>query len=254
MPIYKAAAGAFATAVTLEQVMALDPAVLAGITLCITDYNGTYATSDGVRWNLGRISTTWVERPAANLVPVNTELCVLDLNNNVFFSDGTKWRPVNGKCVIANRWGKQALPISVLTNITAGSFGQNVLLPAGLLQENSRIVVSVVGRHAAAYTGSFRVALGATGISPADPAMWDLSMSATANQDIRGYNEAVFSGALNSFLTPNWLGVQTSGTDAAADRTIESYSTNDLLVSFNIANGNVADTYSLYGYTVELIA
>lgn len=244
------------TSVTLAQLIAESPvAAKAGAVRQVTDYGGTIAVSDGVRWRLERLYTTWVNKPEASLVPAGTDLRVTDLNNAIFISDGTNWLPRG----VQNLYHKNSLlaaPLTTLSGVTAGLFAiPECKIPAGLLIPNSKLVIQVTARKttgiavatASVYLGSAK--------NSSDQIICGVSMGSGASTDL-AINSAAKVSSKTAFLTQTWFGEgSTTGSSSSlqADRGGGTFNAdNDMYVSIGISSASESDTFILTSLRVSI--
>ena len=128
----------------LAQAMAINPATLQpGTPVRITDFGGTIAITDGVRWRLERLYLAWGGLPSALLVPVGTEASITDCGGAIAVAGVAGWvfRPVeifNSGAVVQNS--------TIGSEVTAYS----ATIPAGLMGTKGTCVVeSFVAAQAA---------------------------------------------------------------------------------------------------------
>lgn len=241
----------------------LPPAIglLTGTAFEITDYGGNIATVVNGVWRFEYpFRITWSGRPAVGLVPIGTELQVTDYANQKFISDGTYWRPAQGKVLLAQKSRTTAAAIAVISNSATGQFtipGGNPKISGGMLIPGSKLRVeagTVKSGATAAYTMAAR--LGKNGITASDLALGSIGGAITSDAaGIRMDLVACFSTETNAFFrtgnTPP-MG-QTQGNMYMSSSTAID-TTADMYVTFDILNGNAADTYSLAFFSIWLEA
>ena len=244
------------TPVTLAQLIAESPvAAKAGAVRQVTDYGGTLAVSDGVRWRLERLYSTWDSKPAASLVPPGTDLRVTDLNNAIFVSDGTNWLP-RGVQNIYHKNSLLAAPLATLSGVTAGLFAiPECKIPAGLLIPNSKLTMQGGIRKTtgiAVSTGN--IYLGSAK-NPSDQSICGFVIGSGANTDLL-MNSAAKVVSKTSFLSQNWLGEgSTSGSSSSVqvDKVGGNFNTdNNMYVSIGISSASASDTFILTSLRVSI--
>jgi hypothetical protein len=229
----------------------------AGSVAIVTDYGGTIAVSDGVRWRLERLYSTWDNKPAANLVPSGTDLRVIDLNNAIFVSDGTNWLP-RGVQNIYHKNSLLAAPLATLSGVTAGLFAiPECKIPAGLLMPNSRLGIQATARKTtgiAAATASIYIG---SAKNSSDPIICGVYMSSGVGMDL-AINSAAKVVSKTAFLTQTWLGEgSTSGSNSSVqvDKVGGNFNAdNNMYVSIGISGASASDTFLLTSLRVSIEA
>lgn len=239
---------------TLAQLMSIDPAsVRAGTSFLITDYGVTIAESDGTKWRLGWLYSTWGSKPEASLVPPGTDLRATDLNNARFFSDGVNWRPV-GKQTIYHKNGLVTSPLATMSGVTAGLFAiPQILIPAGMIIPNSKIEVQCAGRKIGANaTSTFQVYLGTTGTTNDSPFV-SLTTGSVTLMDSMINGAAKFGTNTEKCLIQNYVGEGTSfgAASAQADRSANINTASNMYVSIAVTSANALDSFTLTSIRVS---
>lgn len=238
-----------------------------GTSFAVTDYGGNIATAVGggnIAGGVWRFEfpfwTTWAGRPPVGLVPAGTELQVTDYGNQKFISDGTYWRPAQGRVLLAQKSRSSAAALAVVSGSAAVQFtlpGGNPKVPAGMVIPGSKLRAEAgVVKSGASSAYGFAARLGKTGITATDLAMGSVASSISADgTGLRMDLVACFAASPSEFFrTGNTvpMGQSTGNMFVSGAPTIDTAS--DMYVSFDILNGNIADSYSLGFYAVWLEA
>jgi hypothetical protein len=223
----------------------------------ITDYGGTIAVSDGVRWRLERLYSTWVSKPAASLVPSGTDLRVTDLNNAIFVSDGTNWLP-RGVQNIYHRNSIISEPMATLSGVAAGLFAIPwCKIPAGLLIPNSKLTVQAGVRKTTGIASSNCTIYLGSAKNTSDQILCGIVTGSGANMDLL-MNSAAKVVSKTAFLSQNWLGEGvTSGStsNVQLDRVGGNFNAdNNMYVSIGISSASASDTFLLTSLRVSIEA
>ena len=118
---------------TLSQLSVILPT---GTIAKVTDYGGSIAISDGVRWRLERLYLSWAGLPPASLVPIGTEASVSDCGGAIAVAGVSGWafRPIE----IFNSVTQVALSG---TTSTAEQTAYTCTIPASLLGVKGKLLV-----------------------------------------------------------------------------------------------------------------
>ena len=196
-----------ARAATLAQVMAESPVTSkAGAVRQVTDYGGTIAVPDGVRWRLERLYSTWDSKPAANLVPVGTELSVTDCGGAIAVAGVAGWvfRPIRIRQV-----STQVTVTGTTSQIVVDSFTvpAKLLGAKGQLKIRAKINASSTNsnsKYTQFYLGGQAVSQGSSNLATYLSAGYDielLNVNATNQVGGSGSNGAQNWGAVFNQLT-----------------------------------------------------
>ena len=240
---------------TLAEVMASPASPQRSI--IVTDYGGTIAVSDGVRWRLERLYTTWAGKPAVHIVPVGTELSVTDLNKSVFYSDGGYWRPVGGRAQIAMQTGTVSVPLATLS--AAGKFslaGGDILIPAGLIAPNSKLCAMTqtrkIGTAAVASVNS-RLGVGSGGQGINTDAYINGGQHANQNLgDMKANGFQLYGASKTKAITGGWQTENSSSYSSVVELTTNINTDADMYVSAWVTAVTSPDTVALLSLHVWL--
>jgi hypothetical protein len=206
----------------------------AGSVAMVTDYGGTVAVSDGVRWRLERLYSTWSSLPSVSLVPVGTEASITDCGGAIAVAGVVGWvfRPVE----IFNS------NAAVLINGYVGSSDQvayQFTIPASLMGVKGVIATELFGTFSVASANS-KVLKMKIGSSTLCALAWSAShktFSALSRvKNITKLSQSNMDGGIFNFGASGG-GFSTSSIDTSVDTTVQ----------FTIALGNATETCTFQG-------
>jgi len=230
-----------------------------GTSFEITNYGGNIATAVGGVWRFEfPFLTTWAGRPAVGLVPVGAELQATDYANQKWICDGTYWRPAQGRVNIGQQYGNASQPLATLSNTVQGYFtipGGNPLIKAGMIIPHSRVYFEALTRkEGTGGTAGFYGRLALVGASYPDATFATATIGNNNLQCHRFYSTANFGTSKTQFVTPQYLAPGAGATNSTVDKGAQVNTDADMEVSMAIASANIADSFSLLGYSVWLEA
>lgn len=200
----------------------------------------------------------WVDRPAANLVPVGTELQVTDYANQKFISDGTYWRPAQGRALLKELHGLVAIggQIAQLSGVSSGLFTipGGCKIPAGMIIPHSRLFAQADGfKTGTNGTANWRVFLGTTN-SVSDSQMTTFNISNTNGINAVGAGAARFGTATDRYNSRNWQGEGlTTGSNTSMSDRLGNVNTNaDMWLNVGITDANALDVFNLISLQVVM--
>ena len=215
---------------------------------------------DGTEYALDS-AYTWSSKPAA-AGNTGVVIRVTDVGpfGTHFVSDGSNWHPVNGQAVIAADWGSEANPLVTYTGGTGAIYTLPkgaIVIPAGLLVAGkTQIEVRAkVRRTTNTATANFLVKLGTNG-TVSDGDVFAAQMAATTNLALYATPHIGMRTATEAVST-NWLAFQAAGASSSAIEKVLTTDINtaaEMTLSFGIGSANTADSFSLIGYAVTLVA
>ena len=202
---------------------------------------------------------TWASRPSPSTVPVGSEFIATDYANQKWVNDGTYWRPAQGRALLKMLCAPLATPLAIFTGGTAGLFtlpGGPVKIPAELIPQNSKIVVSASYRRTTAVVALNTLIYLGTTATNSDVGILSQSIAATVNQDAVACGAARFGSSKTTLTTSNWISDYNTASAAtvASDRSININTDADMYVTLGISGANVADSVALISVSVHLEA
>lgn len=225
----------------------------------ITDYGGNVAVAVGGQWRFELpFRTTWAGRPAVGLVPTGTELQVTDYANQKWINDGNVWRPAQGRVSIGQQHGKVSQPLATLSNTSQGVFtipGGNPLIKAGMIIPHSRVYLEALTRkEGTGGTAGFYGRLALVGASFPDATFATATIANSNLQCNRFFGSANFGTSKTQFATSQYLAPGSAATNSTVDKTSQINTDADMEVSMSITPASIADSFSLFGYSIWLEA
>jgi hypothetical protein len=201
---------------------------------------------------------TWSTKPTA---AGNSGMCirVTDVGQSAggsyWISDGTYWRPINGSVVLSRQSGSIATPIATLAGVTSGMFvpAIPVVIPAGMMVPGlcQLRVEAAFRRTGATATATLNVHLG-TNKTSGDNVAYAFTYSATTLLDIIAAPTILISET-SRFTGLGWQVQGGSGNASVFNDKTTAFSTAaDTGITFSISGANVADSFAMIGYKVEL--
>lgn len=261
---------------------AQNPSIFAGTICTITDeaLNPMYVFQGGV-WNSTVTATTnpltggielsagddvvldttafiWADRPSASS-NAGRVIRITDVGVSVggshWISDGTYWRPVNGYIVLQQQAGSIATPLAAVTGVTTSMLvpSKSLVIPAGMLIPGSAEldIKGFFRRTGATATATLNVHLG-TNKTSGDNTCYAFTYAATTLLDTIAA-PIVNVAEAQRFTYTGWQVQGGSGNASTfGDKTTAFNVASEMGVTFSISGANVADSFALIGYRIEL--
>lgn len=168
-------------------------------------------------------------------------------------SDGTYWRPRDGRQLLFQRFGDITAPLDTKTGAATLIFTlpQTLLIPGGLIAPHSRLDIRAEVRRTTATGGAtLNLRLGTAGTT-ADQAIYSATLVGTAGLTAQINQSARFGSAATRYTSMNNTNQNAQG-NTLVERTTNVNTANDMRVTIDLGGANVADTFTLIGYSVYL--